>query len=254
MSVARMVWAIILADLMLLAAGTAVWAGVMPTYALPELFGLSIENSLPTAYAGLKLSMIALCLGVFALGEEAERGRRGLLLLALLFLFLGIDEVASVHERAQEFVRGKLFEPASIDTRSEGKLHLEGLLLGGGLVALLACLLPFLRGSLRWRSLETPFLAGFALLVLGGVVIDIVPNVLWPNPVWSLSEEMAEFGGATIMLLTALRGFAVHPLVISLDASISARGDVGRRLSEGGLDEPLPAGSRYARQGGLDPQ
>ena len=73
---------------------------------LVPLFDLDSENSIPTLFNSLLMLLIAALLAMIARARKQRRQTCLLwIFLALVFLFLGIDESASIHERLNRPVR-----------------------------------------------------------------------------------------------------------------------------------------------------
>ncbi len=69
-------------------------------YGLVPLFDFNTENNIPTLYSSITLIFVSLLLSIIALTHKNSNASylpwAG---LAVIFLFLGIDEISSIHER-----------------------------------------------------------------------------------------------------------------------------------------------------------
>ena len=166
-----------------------------------QFFDLGGEQNLPTWWSATKLFLTGVLLALLLPRLTADR--RGFLVIglaALVFGFLSLDEVASVHE----FIGRR--------TRFDG-LPVSGLwpiLFGGAGVAVVVALV--VAGRPFWardRVAATCIVGGLAAYVLFAASLDLVVN-LGPSSdplvaVTSFVEEMAEMIAASVMLHGAWR-------------------------------------------------
>jgi hypothetical protein len=166
-----------------------------------QFFDLGGEQNLPTWWSVVKLFLIGALLALLLPRLTADR--RSFLVIgaaALVFAFLSLDELASVHE----FIGRR--------TRFDG-LPVSGLwplLFGGVGVAVVAALV--VAGRPFWardRMAATCIVGGLAAYVLFAASLDLVVN-LGPSSdplvaVTSFVEEMAEMIAASVILSGAWR-------------------------------------------------
>lgn len=127
-----------------------------------ELFSLSYEANLPTAYSATLLATSAALLGLHArdLRTARDRNALGFAALALLMLYVSIDEAVELHEHLASLYAGS------------GWLYFGWVVPGAIIVALLAgVFLPFvlrLSGSTR-----KAFLLAATVYVLGALGMEL---------------------------------------------------------------------------------
>lgn len=113
----------------------------LPEYPLKNilsgLFFLDYESNIPTMYSVLTLLLCSIILGFIANAKRTSRGAyvNYWIALAIIFLFLSIDEFASLHE--------KLIEPLQLELSTSGFLHFAWVIPGAGFAFI--CLLAFTR-------------------------------------------------------------------------------------------------------------
>ena len=166
-----------------------------------QFFDLGGEQNLPTWWSAAKLFLIGALLAL--LRPRLTADRRSFLVIgaaALVFAFLSLDELASVHE----FIGRR--------TRFDG-LPVSGLwpfLFGGAGIAVVAVLV--VAGRPTWardRMAATCIIGGLAAYVLFAASLDLMVN-LGPSSdplvaVTSFVEEMGEMVAASVMLYGAWR-------------------------------------------------
>lgn len=130
---------------------------------LLDLFSVNLEESLPTWYSTINLFLAASLLAWIALAGRAnqEPYSRYWLGLAVLFLYLSIDEGAAVHETTSGLLQG------TFDT--SGFLEFGWLVLGIPLVILFG--LIYLRFWLKLPWPTKPLFALAAVFYVGGAVV-----------------------------------------------------------------------------------
>jgi len=161
------------------------------------VFDVDDETSLPTFLAA---AILTAC-GALAwwLSRLERLPRPGWLVLALVFVLAGVDEVAAIHEELNEPLRDAL--------DLEGRLRFAWVLVGGVVAAVVAGLFlrPFLAlpGALRAR-----LALGAALFLLGALGMETVGSRLYvpggpqtsPYLLVAAAEEALEFAGALVWL------------------------------------------------------
>lgn len=73
-------------------------------YGLIRLVDLSEEGNLPTWYSANLLALCALLLAIVAAGKRGERHHRHWQVLAIIFLYISIDEAVCIHELLNQFI------------------------------------------------------------------------------------------------------------------------------------------------------
>jgi hypothetical protein len=178
------------------------WHGLIP------LFDLDEEFNVPSIYSGLALAFSAILLALIG-SAEAKLGRLGYLafwaLLALVFLFLAIDETFELHERLESPVRSAL--------KTTGVLYYAWVIPYGTAAVLLG--LFCLRFLMRLpREIRVPMLISGAVYVSGAVGLEMIGGALAEHlekpeldPLWVLAstlEELLEMTGVVIFIHTLL--------------------------------------------------
>jgi len=182
-----------------------------PDYSfLVSWFNFDVERNLPTLFSTLLFLFAAAQLSWIG-GHERRANQPWLAwkTLAVLFIFLGVDELASFHEGLIKPV-AELTEPLrSYSPHYYYGLHLHDWFHYGWLLVYLACigiaaalLLPWLRhlpADTRWRMLLAAalFLSGAAgFEMLGGAYISRPgANIFRYHLLFTTNEELLEFLG-----------------------------------------------------------
>ncbi|MBK9124646.1 MAG: hypothetical protein IPM16_16215 [Chloroflexi bacterium] len=179
-----------------------------------DLFSVNVENSIPTWYSALLLFGASVLLLWIAVSRR-KSGLPGTLLwfgLALVFLYLSIDEAASIHEIFAEWL--------------QTDFDLSGFLTFGWQLAALPPLVLFALVYIRFwlrlpASTRTLFLVAAVVYVGGAFVIEGISasmygesGVTYPYLIVATIEETFEMLGAVILIYALLRfafdnGYAV---------------------------------------------
>jgi hypothetical protein len=191
---------------------------------LVDTFNVNVENNVPTFFSAFLLFTCAVTLAVVArMPGNSASDRRHWTGLAVIFLFLALDEDASIHEL---FINPlKYFLPA------EGVLHFAWIVPYGVLALVIG--LVYLRFVLRLaeptRSLTVAsgfvYLTGaFVFEMIGGWYVSEVSR--WQDfPYMTIvaGEEFLEMCGAILFLYALLdrlqRGLGREPLAIRLTSA-----------------------------------
>jgi hypothetical protein len=186
-----------------------------------DTFNVNYENNVPTFFSALLLMACAAALAVAArLPSNAPRDRRYWGWLAVIFVFLALDEDAAIHELWIEPVR--YFLPVS------GPLHFAWVVPYG--VALLVIGILYLRFALalpdptRMLTIAsgTLYLAGaFVFEMVGGwYVSEVSGDVDFPYSMIVAAEEFLEMCGAILFLYAVLdhleRRLGREPLAVRI--------------------------------------
>jgi spermidine synthase len=167
------------------------------------VFGLNHEMSIPAWYSAALLLGCAGVLAAIALGKRHERFARHWMGLAIIFLYLSIDEGAALHET--------LTEPLQLALEPTGMLYFAWVIVFVPLVLIFAlAYLPFLL-HLPPRTRRLVVLAGMTY-VGGAVIIEGISASVWyandgSNLFYSAIgtvEELFEMLGVIVFLYAML--------------------------------------------------
>lgn len=181
------------------------WSGTPSSSYGLKILRLDAENTLPVWYSSTQLTVCALLLFLLALqaGAAGSKQRPGWLLLAFGFLYLSMDETASLHEILIDKLKA-VFHTTGVFT------------FGWVLVAIPAVILVVLllsRFILRLpRPTQPLFVASGAIYVLGSVGLEMFGAPIFeaqgidaPAYVASVvAEETLEIVGITLFLTSLL--------------------------------------------------
>ncbi len=167
---------------------------------MTRLFNLDEEANAPTWYASATLLASGLLLGLIA-ADAHQRGARGRwqwTLLAVVFVFLSLDETAAIHETVNETL-----EQLTVRAGHEVKWDLFSVALAAAMGAY--CFRFVLELPARTRLL---FIVGGALYVLGAAGIEIagkaVPAIYdapgFRKEMFTLVEELLEMLGIVVFI------------------------------------------------------
>jgi hypothetical protein len=191
---------------------------------LVDTFNLNVENNVPTFFSAFLLFTCATTLAVVArMPANSASDRRHWAGLGLIFLFLALDEDASIHEL--------FISPMRYFLPDHGVLHF-GWIVPYAVLALVIGVL-YLRFVLRLteptRSLTIAsgciYLSGaFVFEMIGGWYISEVSGAMdFPYMTIVAGEEFLEMCGAILFLYTLLdrlqRGLGGEPLAIRFDSA-----------------------------------
>lgn len=193
------------------------------------LVDLNAEGNLPAVYSSAQLFAIGALLADFARVrfDRARSETWALPLLAGLFLFLGLDELTSLHGWLG--VRSDALLPSG--TRRDTLFRNTGiwmLLMGPPVLVLVAVLGWRARVYLRVRGVRLKLGAGLALLfgsALGTEVLSNFTQTAAESVGQIVAEELGEMVGATVVLWGVLELVACHghPIPAALTGPPRAR-------------------------------
>jgi hypothetical protein len=202
---------------LIMAAGFAAEA-LREAYRLPKrygfvpMFSLSYEQNVPTWYSSALLFACSLLLAVIARGTQRAKahdvGRWGL--LAAAFLYISIDETASIHEGASRF-----FD-------FDGVLYFGWVIPAGAVV--LALGLAYVKFLLRLpKRTRNQFIVAGAIYVTGALLFEL-PLGYWTDRHGSDNvgyaaidwvEESLELLGVNLFLLSLLDYLGAQGIVVA---------------------------------------
>ncbi|MBN1877062.1 MAG: hypothetical protein JXA33_22760 [Anaerolineae bacterium] len=138
----------------------------LPIQTLLRLFDFSMEMNIPTLYSSFALVIAGVLLAVIAsLHQRQGESYLPWVGLALIFLFLSVDELAGIHEILTEFVRESL--------NTSGLLFYAWVIPYG--IALIAFVGIYFRFILRLpRKTMVLFVASGAIFVIGAIGFELL--------------------------------------------------------------------------------
>ena len=170
-------------------------------------FDLDAEQNLPTWYSSAQLLVLGLLSALYACRVSDRFLRRFYLLAALAFVFFSADETATFHEGLTAL--SKNTSVRSFFPEAHGMWIIVYSL---GFLALALIFRREIAAFLRERSGLVTFLAGAALFVTGGVLMEIVGYFVsavqgtgsFPYAVEVTVEESLELLGESLMIYVLL--------------------------------------------------
>lgn len=180
--------------------------GGMPFWTITRFIHLGVDNNVPAWYSSLLLAVAAL-VSLECYREASTRNLSGywtFLVISGLLLFMSCDEIARFHE----ILGGQIAKHYGV----AGK-HASWVWLGGPIIiTLFLCFFLILKKPLSLVPGTTFYLGlGFALIVLGGVVLESTINWLnhddlqWVWDVEIVVEESLEMMGTISIIFSFLR-------------------------------------------------
>jgi hypothetical protein len=216
---------------------------------LLDLFSVNSETTIPTWYAVLLLIAAAALLGVIALAKwrQSDRFRYYWAGLALIFVYLSMDEGAAIHEI--------LSDPLGSVFHTSGFFSFGWVIVAIPLVIAFAIVfIPFLLHlSWRWRLL---FATSGLVYVGGALIIEAISADEWslqggitlPYLAIGTVEELCEMLGMSLFIYCLLAYIAENRLPLPLAFAASAAGpqvSEGDRAEDGlGVSSPAKARSK----------
>ena len=179
-----------------------------PSWLVNQLFNLDLDSNVPAWFSSVQFFVTALVF--FYMSAHPDRRQpspRALLMVGAAFLFLSVDEAASIHERISIVLRNNQTVPRF----SGGHGVWISIYAVIGIVLLLLNVKGLLALWRRHRQATVAMVLGFATLVLGGVGLEIVSYeflrggespLLYAAEV--IAEEFLEMAGASVTLYGAI--------------------------------------------------
>lgn len=185
------------------------------------MFRLSDEANVPTWWSSAQLLMIGVLLSILAyrLISLGKPQAWLMTLPALLFLFLSMDEVATIHEEI-----GHRWGPESLRTGMWVVIAVPLFLIA--MVVIVRAVWPFLKGRTQVIRL---YAWGFGVALFSAVGLELAAN-LYPDQsiqvhVLVLLEEVGEMMGGTLMLWATAEWVASFGIrLLTLDTEQRAAG------------------------------
>jgi len=159
--------------------------GYPNVFGLVPLFDVNLENNVPTWYQSIALFACAALLALLAVAARRKHAPFALhwLALALIFLFLSMDEVGSLHERTVEPLSRLVGRPSGVWAPTWTIL---------GAVAVVAIGASYLRFVLHlaWSERIRVLVAG-GLFVGGALGMEMIAALVYTEPVYGESLDVA---------------------------------------------------------------
>lgn len=200
-------------------------------YGLYDLLDLDTDSSIPTWFSSLGLLSCSVLLWFHsAIDKALDTGRKWQWrLLALIFLFLSVDEVARIHEVVGTLVGSKL--APDVTQQTHGLVSYHWLVAYVGFAAVLAVIyLPFLYRLPR-RVAGGCILAGVVYVGGAGATESfnghIVHATSQRDPVYmwgTVCEEFLEMCGMTLFAHVLVRYLGERVRAVSLRGVLTANG------------------------------
>lgn len=197
-----------------------------------SMFRLSDEANVPTWWSSSQLLMIGVLLAILArrLIERREPRAWVMVLPALFFLFLSMDETATIHEAI-----GHQWGPESLRTGMWVTIALPIFIVA--LAVVVRAVWPFLRGR---PGVIRLYALGMGVALFSALGLEMLAN-LWPDQSMQVSvlvllEEVGEMMGVTIMLWASARwvsSFGIRLLVCDRVPAMADQAPVGRSRHAG---------------------
>lgn len=198
-------------------------------FGLVQLFNVDEEQNIPTWYSSCALLLCSALLAAIAGSKKiaAHRYAGHWRALSLIFLYLSIDEAASIHEKSVEPLRSSL--------NTGGFLHFSWVILGFAFVVIV--LLAYWRFllSLPSKTKRLFFIAGGIYLsgtlgmeLIGGYYADLYGENNLTYALITHVEELLEMMGIVLFIYTLLSYMRSQDLIIRIGKEYS-RSLVGDR-------------------------
>lgn len=173
-------------------------------YGLIPLFDFDTENNIPTLYSSISLIVVSLLLLFIAfLRKKVNLSFIPWLGLSIIFLFLSIDEIASIHER--------LASPSREIFKTSGLLYFAWVIPYG--IALIVFIIAYLKFLIELpRNIMILFLISGTIFISGAIGFELLggrqyelygpDNILYS--IFYTSEEFLEMLGIALFTYTLL--------------------------------------------------
>lgn len=188
--------------------GLYLWMALMGP--MVDVLSVEAERSVPTWFASMQLLLVGQVCAVaaFLLPRSAWAARLALLGLALVFIILSADEIASFHERFGWRLTAWVADGGSRDELLFARTGYWMVALLPITVAVLAALgIAYVRTGRPSGATVTKALAGLVLLMSGAAGLEALQNFVPDGPSLALAiavEEGLELTGGTLLLWAAL--------------------------------------------------
>lgn len=181
--------------------------GIKETTALVRLFHIGEEGNITTWYSALSLLFCAILLAIigYAKKETADPFTRHWNVLALIFLYISLDEAASIHEITMR--------PLQTMFNASGIFYFGWVIIAIPLVLLFSVM--YLKFLLHLpRTFRRLFIIAGVLFVTGALGLELVEGYFY-------SQELTRWGPIVPLLTTAEEFLEMVGIVVFIYALIS---------------------------------
>lgn len=180
-----------------------------------DLFSVNLEDSIPTWYSTINLYHAAVLLGLITLAKyrQNDRFRRYWLGLAVIFLYMSIDEGAAIHEMFSDFME--------VYVDATGLFTFAWVVVGAPIMLVVALIYLRFVLNLPPRTRNLFFLAG-ALYVGGALVVEAISASTYTEDLSfrylaiATVEELCEMLGVVTLIYTLLSYLGEMQLEVAL--------------------------------------
>jgi len=182
-------------------------------FGLTPLFDLSTDSSIPTWYSSATLLISAILLAIISIGKKEEKDQLAVYwgVLAVIFLYLSIDEVGRIHENIGQMIKVKFTGEA------HGFVHYPWVIYGAALVLVVAVgYINFLR-RIPFKTMLLMVISG-AVYVGGALGMEMI-NARYDDlhgsqnltyQMMTVFEEFLEMSGIAIFIYTLMSYIATQ--------------------------------------------
>ncbi|MGB7406579.1 MAG: hypothetical protein WA906_12890 [Pacificimonas sp.] len=195
--------------------GSLVAMEVLTSFTITSLFSLKDEWSLPTAWSGAKWFLAGFGTWLIAQGFVDQNMRIVAALWAGVFMLLGFDELAGLHERAwmivERYLLSGVLEAGSLRNHASALVVAAVAAIGGLVLAMFSW-----RLLVQMKARVVRIAIGLATFFVGAVLVDDVLYRFLPSEGLStIFEEGLEFVGLSTVIWGIVRDLERHPIVVA---------------------------------------
>ncbi len=173
------------------------------------LFDFDVERNVPTLYSSFALLVSSILLSIIAMVHNRfDKSYIGWVGLAIIFMFLSVDEIASIHEKLTNVTR------ATLDTSTSGLLR-NAWIIPYGIALVLFCL-SYLRFLLKLpKKVMRLFILSGVVFVSGAIGFESIGGLFINSSRLAYSfilttEEFFEMLGVVIFIYSLLKYIVIE--------------------------------------------